>query len=198
MVVLAEEGLGASRRSARSRRRAVQSGVALAVAGVGGRGHLGFPSLLGQAADSIGRHDGALISQHPAQRSPTCILPRRSSRCSCLTCFRLRDRDRGLISQPRPAPRVVQLDGARGARQAAAAGRKGVSMELSLPPCRPSRRAAARRTSVPMAAWPAKPPTMSSWPQRGDDQRHPVWVTPGAAGPGDGPRQRRRDPGVGA
>jgi hypothetical protein len=31
MVVLAEEGLGASRRSARSRRCAVQSGVALAV-----------------------------------------------------------------------------------------------------------------------------------------------------------------------
>jgi hypothetical protein len=52
-------------------------------------------------------------------------------------------------------------------------------MELSLPPCRPSRLATARRTSVPTVAWPEKPPTMSSWPQRGDDQRHPVRVTPG-------------------
>ena len=74
MLVLAEEGLGASRRSARSRRRAVQSGVALAVAGVGGRGHLGFPTLLGQAVDSVARHLGVLVSQHPAQRSPTLIL----------------------------------------------------------------------------------------------------------------------------
>jgi hypothetical protein len=76
MLVLAEEGLGASRRSARSRRRVVQSGVALAVAGVGGRGHLGFPCLLGQAADSVARHDGGLVSQHPAQHSSRRILPR--------------------------------------------------------------------------------------------------------------------------
>jgi hypothetical protein len=64
----------ASRRSARSRRRAVQSGVALAVAGVGGRGHLGSPSLLGQAAASVARHLGVLVSQHLAQRSPTRIV----------------------------------------------------------------------------------------------------------------------------
>jgi hypothetical protein len=49
-------------------------GVALAVAGVGGRGHLGSPSLLGQAAASVARHLGMLVSQHPAQRSPTRIV----------------------------------------------------------------------------------------------------------------------------
>jgi hypothetical protein len=61
MVVLAEEGLEASRRSARSRRRAVQSGVALAV----------YPALAPRASSHVGHRGAPAVgTKAPTMRKP--------------------------------------------------------------------------------------------------------------------------------